>query len=107
MCYNTVMENKHTVCSVSKTIKVIGSKWTLLIIHVLFEGTKRFGQLQKQLFGISPKTLSERLKALEKEGILSKKVFAEIPLRVEYSLTAKGRSLEKIFRDMAAWGEKA
>lgn len=101
------MEKNHAVCGVSKTIKVIGSKWTLFIIHVLFEGTQRFGQLQKTLTGISPKTLSERLKALEKEGIISKKVFAEIPLRVEYTLTSKGKSLEKIFKDMAAWGEKA
>ncbi len=97
----------HQYCGVAKTIKIIGSKWTLFILHALFDGKKRFGELQKQLVGISPKTLSERLKALEKEGIIKKEIFAEIPLRVEYSLTPKGKSLEKVFKDMAAWGEKA
>jgi len=90
-------------CAVAKTIKVIGSKWTLLILHNLTEGTKRFGQLQKLLNGISPKTLSQRLTELEKEKIVSKKVFAEVPPHVEYSLTAKGKSLKKLFEDMANW----
>lgn len=90
-------------CGVAKTLKIIGSKWTILILHSLFEGTKRFGQLQKELEKISPKTLSERLQELERDGIIKKKVFAEIPLHVEYSLTTKGKSFEQIFDQMAQW----
>lgn len=93
----------HSHCGVAKTIKIIGSKWTMLILHNLFEGTHRFGELQKSLHPISPKTLSERLKELEREGIIIKKVYPQVPLRVEYSLTTKGKSLDSIFRQMAKW----
>src|SRR5688572_13263472 len=89
--------NGHSHCGVAKTLKIIGSKWTMMILHNLFDGTKRFGQLQRSLKPISPKTLSQRLQELEKEGIVNKKVYAEIPLKVEYSLTPKGLSLRKIF----------
>jgi len=90
----------------SKTLKVIGSKWTMLLLHNLFEGNNRFGQLQRSMKGISPKTLSLRLQELEQEGIIRKKVFAEVPLHVEYSLTKKGQTLSEIFRAMDDWGEK-
>lgn len=92
-------------CGVNKTLKIIGSKWTMMLLHRLFEGETRFGQLQRSLDGISPKTLSQRLKELEMEGIINKKIFAEVPLHVEYSLTPKGASLNRIFRDMESWGE--
>src|SRR5665213_3359876 len=92
-------------CGVSKTLKIIGSKWTILILHDLCQGTKRFGELQKSLTGISPKTLSLRLQQLEKSGILKKKVFAEVPLHVEYSLTEKGKSLKAVIDGMHKWGE--
>ncbi len=94
-------------CGVAKTLKVIGSKWTMLVLHNLFEGKNRFGQLERSLVGISPKTLAQRLQELEKEGIITKKVFAEVPLHVEYSLTKKGESLGEIFKTMASWGEGA
>lgn len=77
-----------------------------MILHNLFEGKNRFGQLQKELKTISPKTLSQRLDELEDTGILKKKVFTEIPLHVEYSLTAKGNSLKQIFEDLETWGRK-
>lgn len=96
---------EHTNCGVAKTLKIIGSKWTMMILHTLFEGTKRFGQMQKDLNNISPKTLSIRLQELEKEGIIKRKEFREIPLHVEYSLTSKGKSLGSIFRQMSDWGE--
>lgn len=96
----------HKICGVEKTLKIIGSKWTMNILHNLFSGKKRFGELQKLLNGISTKTLTVRLHELEKERIISKKIFAEIPLHVEYSLTKKGQSLEDVFKQMAAWGEK-
>ena len=97
--------DKHKNCGVEKTLKIIGSKWTMNILHNLFNGKKRFGELQKSLIGISTKTLSVRLQELEKEKIIKRTVFAEVPLHVEYSLTQKGRSLEDIFKKMAQWGE--
>lgn len=93
-------------CAVARTLKIIGSKWTMMILHNMFEGKKRFGELQRSLNGISPKTLSQRLQELEEDGIVTKKVFAEIPLHVEYKLTEKGLSLKKIFKDLAEWGRK-
>lgn len=91
---------------VTKTIKTIGSKWTVLILRELCEEKKRFGELHKSLIGISPKTLSLRLKELEHDGIIKKQIFAEIPLRVEYSLTPKGQSLKAIIEKMREWGEQ-
>lgn len=96
---------EHKKCGVEKTLKIIGSKWAMHILHGLFNGEKRFGYLQKSLPGISTKTLSARLRELEKEKIITKKVFAEVPLHVEYSLTKKGRSLKDIFNKMAHWGK--
>ncbi len=95
----------HKKCGVDKTLKIIGSKWTMHILHNLFNGKKRFGELQKLLTGISTKTLSLRLQELQKEKIINKQVFAEVPLHVEYSLTLKGRSLDDIFKKMAKWGQ--
>jgi len=94
-------------CGVTKTIKVIGAKWTTLILRDLFGGKKRFGELQRSLAGISSKTLSIRLQELEADGIINKKIYAEVPLRVEYSLTKKGQSLRQIIDDMRAWGEQS
>lgn len=91
-------------CGVDKTLKIIGGKWTLLLLHNLFDGEKRFGQLQKNLTGISPKTLTIRLKELEKKRIIKRRVFNEIPLHVEYSLTEKGKSLKEIFKKLENWG---
>jgi|SRR5690348_15156978 DNA-binding HxlR family transcriptional regulator len=97
---------KKNMCGVATTLKVIGSKWSMLILHNMFEGQTRFGQLQRALAPISPKTLSLRLQELEKEGIISKKIYAEVPLHVEYTLTKKGKSLGEIFDKMAEWGGK-
>ncbi len=110
--YNFLMQNTNTEgftpddCAVAKTLKIIGSKWTMLILHNLFEGKKRFGELQRALGTVSPKTLSQRLQELEKDGIITRTVFTEIPLHVEYNLTQKGLTLKKIFKDLADWGEK-
>lgn len=98
------MLNKTGKCYVAETLKVIGSKWTMMILHNLFEGKNRFGLIQRELKTISPKTLSQRLDELEKTGIIKKKVFTEIPLHVEYYLTDKGLSLKKVFTDLEAWG---
>lgn len=80
-------------CPIAKTLDIIGTKWTFLIIRdLLIEGTMRFSDLLKSLEGISPKTLSLRLRELENNGILERTVYPEVPPRVEYTLTAKGNS---------------
>ncbi len=91
-------------CSIEKALEVLSGRWTFLIIRDLFEGTKRFGELRKSLEGISPKTLSVRLKELEEKGIISRCAFATIPPTVEYSLTEKGKSLKPIIKEMKLWG---
>ncbi len=91
-------------CGVTKTIKVISGKWTVTILYQLTLGKKRFGELERTMGGISPKTLSLRLKMLEKRGIITKKIFPEIPLHVEYELTERGVHLKKIFDAMEEWG---
>jgi DNA-binding HxlR family transcriptional regulator len=93
-------------CGIEKTMKIIGRKWTVLILRDIFDDKKRFGELLSSLEGISPKTLSLRLKDLEKNKLISKKIYKEIPLHVEYSLTEKGKSLSKILKDLRLWGEK-
>jgi DNA-binding HxlR family transcriptional regulator len=93
-------------CGVTKALRLIGSKWTLNIIYVLCESTKRFGQIQRELVGISPRTLSLRLSQLESDGIISKKIFAQIPPRVDYSLTPKGASLRTILTQLDLWGQQ-
>ena len=98
------MEELVQSCPIEKTLRVIGGKWTILILRDLFNGTKRFGELQRSLHGISPKTLSERLKQLEAQGIIWRMIYPEIPPRVEYSLTEKGESLQAILDDMRTWG---
>jgi len=93
-------------CGVAATVRIIGRKWTLLILRELIGGTKRFNELQRSLPGISPRTLSHRLQEMEADGILTKKIFPEVPPHVEYSLTDKGYSLSRIISDMRHWGEK-
>lgn len=100
------MIKNHKNCGVTKTLKVVGSKWSLHILHLLFEEKKRFGEIQKALGSISPKTLSIRLKELEREGLIKRKVFPVIPLHVEYELSNRGRALKDIFKKMEEWGEK-
>lgn len=100
----TAMEEDVRCCPIEKTMRVIGGKWTILILRDLFSGTKRFGELQRSLPGISPKTLSERLKQLEAQSIIGREMYPEIPPRVEYTLTEKGKSLESILDDMRTWG---
>jgi DNA-binding HxlR family transcriptional regulator len=92
-------------CGVVKTMKIIGSKWTILILHQMFDGPKRFGELQKSLTGISPRTLSLRLSELETDDLIHKKIFPEVPPHVEYTLTQKGQTLNDVICKMREWGE--
>jgi DNA-binding HxlR family transcriptional regulator len=91
-------------CSIAKALEVLEGRWTFLIIRDLIEGTRRFGKLRKSLAGVSPKTLSVRLKELEKNGVIARTAYATIPPTVEYSLTEKGRSLKPIIKAMKLWG---
>ena len=93
-----------TSCSVAATSELIGSKWTALIVHDLSEGPRRFTQLEHSCKGISPRTLSERLRALEQEEILVRRSYAESPPRVEYELTEKGEALLPIIDEMRRFG---
>ena len=94
------------ICPVARTAEIISGKWTLLIIRDLFSGVKRFNQLERSLHGISPKTLSERLRSLEEEGIIVRQTFAEVPPRVEYSLTEKGYDLVGVIESMRGFGRR-
>jgi DNA-binding HxlR family transcriptional regulator len=91
---------------ISCAANILGNKWTALLLRDLAVGPRRFGEFQKSLQGISPRTLSQRLDDLEHEGIITKQSFAEVPPRVEYRLTAKGLDLLPILKSMAAWGSK-
>ncbi len=93
-------------CPIEKTIHTVGGKWTFLILRNMFQGEKRFNQLQRNLDSISPRTLSSRLKELENAHIITRHVFPETPPHVEYSLTAKGEDLRPIFEAMQTWGNK-
>src|SRR3989442_14625938 len=96
----------NTICPVARTAEIISGKWTLLIIRDLASGVKRFNQLERSLHGISPKTLSERLRSLEEEGIIFRRTFAEVPPRVEYSLSEKGQDLVDVIDSMRTYGKQ-
>lgn len=92
-------------CPVETTAQLIGSKWRLLILRDLMEGTKRFGELKKSVGSISQKVLTSNLRDMEKKGLVVRRVYPEVPPRVEYSLTDLGKSLTPIVDAMRAWGE--
>ena len=91
-------------CPVCRTADIVCGKWTLLVIRDLAEGRARFCELERSLAGISPRTLSLRLRALEEEGIVQRQTYPEVPPRVEYALTDKGRALVPLIEDMRAYG---
>ena len=93
-------------CPVCKTAEVVCGKWTLLVIRDLAEGNRRFCELERSLEGISPRTLSLRLRALEEEGIVERHTYPEVPPRVEYALTGKGEALAPLIEDMRTYGTR-
>jgi len=95
------------ICPVTRAVHVLGGKWTMLVIRDLLGGTRRFSELRSSLAGISPKTLTDRLRDLEQHGLVERVVYAEIPPRVEYTLTAKGRTLEPVIGALATWGRSS
>ncbi len=100
------MKNKDVQCPVEGTLRIIGGRWKLLILRELFKETKRFGELHKSLNGITQKMLTQQLRELERDGIILRKVYPQIPPKVEYSLTQKGQSLRPILDLMHEWGSK-
>jgi DNA-binding HxlR family transcriptional regulator len=93
-------------CPVCRTADIVCGKWTLLMIRDLAEGRSRFCELERSLEGISPRTLSLRLRALEEEGVVERQTFPEVPPRVEYALTEKGRALVPIIESMRTYGKE-
>ena len=91
-------------CPVCRTADIVCGKWTLLVIRDLADRRSRFCELERSLAGISPRTLSLRLRALEEEGIVARRTFPEVPPRVEYTLTEKGRALVPIIESMRSYG---
>ena len=92
-------------CPVATTVRLIGSKWKLLIIRNLLQRPWRFNELKKNLEGISQKVLTDSLRSMEADGIVTRTVYPEVPPRVEYSLTETGYSLKPILDSMVAWGD--
>ena len=98
-------EKKLPACPVETTLMLIGDKWKVLILRDLLPGTKRFGELKKSIGTISQKVLTAQLRDMEGNGLVHREVYAEVPPRVEYSLTERGKSLKPILDSMRTWGE--
>jgi DNA-binding HxlR family transcriptional regulator len=93
-------------CPISRTAEIISGKWTLLLIRDLADSSCRFCELERSLDGISPRTLSLRLRALEEQGVVARHTYPEVPPRVEYALTEKGRALVPLIEDMRRYGRR-
>jgi DNA-binding HxlR family transcriptional regulator len=102
-CANVNAANQH-VCPVELTMKVLGGKWKMLILFHLNAGPKRFSELRKSINGITEKMLTQQLKELESDGVISRKVYPQVPPKVEYSLTEYGDTLAPVIKEMAKWG---
>ena len=102
----TARYRKAEECPITASIHVIGGKWKPIILWVLLEEPKRFGDLNRIISGIALKVLSSQLKELESAGLVHREVFAEVPPRVEYSLTKKGESLRPLLNELAGWSTK-
>ena len=100
------MKQELPACPVEITMGLIGDKWKVLIIRDLLTGTKRFGELKKSLCGITQKVLTNNLRQMESSGLVLRKVYAEVPPKVEYSLSNTGLSLKPILDSMVEWGNE-
>src|SRR3954469_6443541 len=103
---STTLSEVMESCPVTACAEILSGKWTILLIRDLADGRSRFCELERSLEGISPRTLSLRLRALEEQGIIERKTFPEVPPRVEYTLTEKGRALVPIIEDMRSYGRQ-
>ncbi len=98
------MADKELFCPVETTLSLISGKWKVMIVYYLLKDTKRFNQLQRDLNGITHRSLSKQLKEMEKDGLVIRNDYGEIPPRVEYSLSPLGRSLDPVLMSMHEWG---
>jgi DNA-binding HxlR family transcriptional regulator len=101
---NEVLIYAPALCPMERTLDIISGKWKALLVYLVSQGVNRFSTMEKQLPGISRKMLANQLRELESDGLLSREIFAEIPPRVEYSLTDKGQSLLEVLMPVYAWG---
>ena len=97
--------NELPACPVETTLMLIGDKWKVLILRDLMPGTKRFGELKQSIGHVSQKVLTAQLRDMESKGLVNRKVYAEVPPKVEYSLTDLGKSLKPVLDAMWSWGE--
>lgn len=93
-------------CPVETTLSLISTRWRVLIIRDLLDGTKRFSELKRSIGSISQKVLTQNLRAMEEDGLVTRTIYPEVPPRVEYSLTERGKSLKSVLDAMWAWGEE-
>jgi DNA-binding HxlR family transcriptional regulator len=100
------MDKKIVFCHAEATLTVIGGRWKALILQQLFDGVKRFNELHRALAGITHKTLTQQLRELERDGIVFRRVYAQIPPKVEYSLTPLGKTLRPVLRAMHDWAAR-
>src|SRR5437870_13700604 len=98
MTYNTKL-----TCPIQRTIALIGDKWKIIVLCTLMDGTKRFGELQRAMEGITPKVLTRQLRDLERDGLIQREVYPQVPPRVDYSLTPLGRSLMPVLNQLHQW----
>lgn len=99
------MSRKAVGCPVEVTLAVIGGRWKVMVIHELLQGTRRFSELHRALKGVSHRTLTQQLRELEARGLIRRKVYQQVPPKVEYSLTPLGQSLEPVLTAMHEWAE--
>jgi DNA-binding HxlR family transcriptional regulator len=96
--------HQRSTCPVESTLGAIGGRWKVLILKELFDGVKRFGQLHRALHGITQKMLTQQLREMERDGLVNRQVYRQVPPKVEYSLTQMGRTLEPVLESMHKWG---
>lgn len=96
---------KEVSCHVETTLRVVGGRWKVLVLYHLLDGTKRFSELTRLLKGVSARTLSKQLRELEADGVVSRRVYPQVPPKVEYSLTPAGKQLKPVLTAMHEWGE--
>ncbi|HEX9880825.1 MAG TPA: helix-turn-helix domain-containing protein [Candidatus Binatia bacterium] len=99
-------QSKSDGCPAETTLRVIGGRWKLIILWHLFQGVKRFSELQRGINGVTQKMLTQQLREMERDGVIERKVYPQVPPKVEYSLTTLGKSLEPVLDAMCDWGIK-
>jgi DNA-binding HxlR family transcriptional regulator len=101
------MTRRHDHCPIARTLDIIGDRWSILILRdLVLDGPRKFGDLQESLSGISPNTLSSRLKTLEEHGIVERRFYDQHPPRAEYVITARGRELRPVLKALRDWGDR-